>query len=471
MATYAEGATTVVEYWNGSIWKEITVVDHMFYDGTLNLTQSGLITWNTSDMSDWSKNDTVGDYTNLYYWFRIRSSTAISLAPTARALTPNGQYRLAVFAGKLDFYPVLYVNGNGWTHVKKPLLLEGFATNATEAATVKYVSESIVNAGQSTYYMHSTTNNGLPISNVKKYDFQLYPPNHTNAFITTNNVGLTPRFACAFYPTNAQVSDTIIPFGTWNTYLYTYVSSILGGPICKWQLRLVKNLVNGTTQELSRILSDPLNSTDPTAPQLMQIPVSTLTNIYVYSGERIGLELWGTNSSATTRNMSIIIEGNYPSRMQLPYSLGIPALSGNATALDGQPGSYYRNYNNITNTPLLFFQKYIEGAYWDNQTICVGILPSSGTYSLTAVQATTMGVGGTNLVYNIQKRAYGYYNTVGTNVFTNSVTCTTNGTQQLGFTNSAVGMASSSGIFFTTGAGCETGVVTGVALYIQYNKD
>lgn len=115
---------------------------------------------------------------------------------------------------------------------------------------------------------------------------------------------------------------------------------------------------------------------------------------------------------------------------------------------------------------VLFFHKYIEGAYWDNQTICLAVAPSNSAITLTKVQATTIGSSTPTLTYNIEERAYASYNSAGTDIFAADKTADENGDEQTSFSNA--GIAASAGLFLTTGAAAESGTVTGLVVYIEY---
>ena len=151
----------------------------------------------------------------------------------------------------------------------------------------------------------------------------------------------------------------------------------------------------------------------------------------------------------------------------------IPTLSGNwnstYTTVNTNSANWELSYISGVLINNSFFNKYIEGSYWNNQAICVGIFPSFGSYTLVKTQVTTMGTSSPILVYNIDARLYGSYNTSGTNVFSTSLTARNTGDEQTAFTYSSI--ASSSGLFLTTATGAATGTLTSITTYIEYRKN
>lgn len=144
---------------------------------------------------------------------------------------------------------------------------------------------------------------------------------------------------------------------------------------------------------------------------------------------------------------------------------GVIGLSG---VVNSAPSVFWRAQNG-TLTDLkssLSFKITIEGSYWDNQAICVGVAPSGSAITITKVQATTIGSSTPTLTYNIEERAYASYNSAGTDIFAADKTADSNGDEQTSFSNA--GIAASAGLFLTTGAGAESGTVTGLVLYIEY---
>ncbi len=116
MQTAAVSATVVLEYWNGA-WTQITGAQGLL-DHTNGLTQSNSIRWDRSLMTDWVKSmlpgkDPVEDASYNLYWVRIRSSSVMSVPPTVRVLTPQGNTRFSVFAAALDDTPAFKVDGLG----------------------------------------------------------------------------------------------------------------------------------------------------------------------------------------------------------------------------------------------------------------------------------------------------------------------------------------------------------------------
>lgn len=112
------------------------------------------------------------------------------------------------------------------------------------------------------------------------------------------------------------------------------------------------------------------------------------------------------------------------------------------------------------------FTKYIEGAYWDNQLVCVGILPSTGSYVLSKVNATMIGSASSTLTYSLQSRLVGSYNITGSTLLSGTVIADADGNEQISFLVS--GLNAYDGLFLTTGSAAEAGQVNGLAIYIEY---
>ncbi len=99
----AQAATILAQYWNGSAWITMNAITNIFSDNTLNLTQSGLMSWETSTMN-WETNTPPGIVDPEYemYWMRFVTTTAPTLAPIVATLVPHGDVRLGVKAAYLD---------------------------------------------------------------------------------------------------------------------------------------------------------------------------------------------------------------------------------------------------------------------------------------------------------------------------------------------------------------------------------
>lgn len=130
VVTPAVGATLVFEYWDGLAWAGITGAQGL-QDQSAGLTTIGSARWDRTLMADWSEKlldgKTQADAENYYlYWIRVRSTTVMSQAPTADLVTPQGNIRLAVYAGNLTGKPSFSVDGDGAVIVRrKPVSATG----------------------------------------------------------------------------------------------------------------------------------------------------------------------------------------------------------------------------------------------------------------------------------------------------------------------------------------------------------
>ena len=113
IVTGAVGALVTREYWAGGSWKTVSNV----VDSTLNLTVSGEVSFDTTQMSDWAKtNLTVDTYTDKYYWYRSYSTNVITTEPVVECITRHGSKRMQVYTAPLDDTPAMFVDsgGNTW---------------------------------------------------------------------------------------------------------------------------------------------------------------------------------------------------------------------------------------------------------------------------------------------------------------------------------------------------------------------
>ena len=119
LLVFGVGISLIVEYWNGTIWTDITQANNSYNDGTNNLTQSGNVTWETSTMADWILSymtDLVQPHYELY-WIRMRTTTSPTVAPVVNNFARNGNYRIAVFRAPNDYKPSFYVDSIGRTNI------------------------------------------------------------------------------------------------------------------------------------------------------------------------------------------------------------------------------------------------------------------------------------------------------------------------------------------------------------------
>ena len=98
LTIFGSGVSLISEYWNGSTWINLTLSNNSYNDGTLNLTQSGALTWESDSMTDWVKSFSPNLDTYEYYWIRLRTSTNPTIAPIVDSFARNGKYRIAVLS-------------------------------------------------------------------------------------------------------------------------------------------------------------------------------------------------------------------------------------------------------------------------------------------------------------------------------------------------------------------------------------
>lgn len=131
-------ADLVIEYWNGASWTRLTAAVNSLSDGTTNLTRSGNISWNASTMQDWTyTNCTVSDYTNLYYWLRMRSTNTVTSAPWVTSVTPHGNNRLDVYLAHDDLNPALEIDAQGQVKIGSHTLTESILSSFEQ----KYIAD------------------------------------------------------------------------------------------------------------------------------------------------------------------------------------------------------------------------------------------------------------------------------------------------------------------------------------------
>ena len=122
----ATGLNLKVEYWNGAAWTNLNATNSLT-DGTVNLTKTGPINWDSTTLTDWQTNVTVDTYnsTTGFYWIRY-STTSTGTAPTIDSLTPQAIDRIAVYQAGFDISPVFSIEPNGDTVISGTLKANGF---------------------------------------------------------------------------------------------------------------------------------------------------------------------------------------------------------------------------------------------------------------------------------------------------------------------------------------------------------
>lgn len=117
--TKGSGVSLFTEYWNGLSWVTLSLNNHAYNDGTLNLTQSGDISWEISLMTGWKAaylKDISEDGYELY-WIRLITSTAPSNTVIVNSFARGGNYRMAVLTSPSDFKTSFYVDTMGRTNI------------------------------------------------------------------------------------------------------------------------------------------------------------------------------------------------------------------------------------------------------------------------------------------------------------------------------------------------------------------
>jgi hypothetical protein len=119
LSQFGVGVTLIVEYWTGSVWENLSLLNNSYIDDTVDLTKSGAVTWETGSMINWipayMPNLVEDGY--LLYWIRLRTSTNPTVSPIAISFARNGKYRIAVLSSPSDFKPSFYVDSLGRTNV------------------------------------------------------------------------------------------------------------------------------------------------------------------------------------------------------------------------------------------------------------------------------------------------------------------------------------------------------------------
>lgn len=222
LATAGSGVTLVPEYWNGSSWVTITVASNYLVDGTANLSQDGLIVWDKSTMGDWTTNNiTISDYTNKYYWIRLRTSTPPATIPLATTVGVNGQYRLAVYSAAFDLMPAFHVDGDGNTYANKGFRINTNGTFSSQEWITEARAQKLLTSAFGVYYYPltnkflATTNLSMQAVSPAPYTFAI-----TNAFLGNR----TNTFGPIFVVTNQIGASTVVAGTKFTLNDYTTLS-------------------------------------------------------------------------------------------------------------------------------------------------------------------------------------------------------------------------------------------------------
>jgi hypothetical protein len=301
LSTPGQGVSLIAEYWNGTVWKNVDSITNEFADDTANLSISGRIGWNRHTMGDWSKDNlTIDTYTNLYYWMRIRSTNTVTVVPVLKTISPNGNWRFAVFGSQLDWNPSFYIDGSGKT-VAKTLSISQYPSNLVDAATVQYVQDSIRSVQQRSYFLNASTNTTF----TNYWNLQTFIEGSQTSLVTNGVTGVE-RLLKTWMSSNS-LGVTTIPAGSWNINIFASVDSVGGGTISRFTPEIFLRTAGGVETILGRVTSSQITSITP-IPQLMQM-VWAGTNITCNSSDYIGMRLYATNSGAG-RNMTVYFMGS-----------------------------------------------------------------------------------------------------------------------------------------------------------------
>ncbi len=229
IATNAVGLNIKLQYWNGSIWRNIDTVTNWLSDETLNLTQSGGIYWNASTMSDaTSTNLTIDDYVNEYYWIRMFSTNNPTVAPVLITISPHGSDRFSVYGANGDFKPVMHIDGKGDTYIKDYPLTE----STLQSFYWKFLARPLPNTPTITTNDSVVITNRLgqsfPVNSTNKIIFAEEMSDSYNVYDATNSVWI-PR-SIEMHRLNVTVKITELDNASV-IYLYLFENGQMFSPI------------------------------------------------------------------------------------------------------------------------------------------------------------------------------------------------------------------------------------------------
>jgi hypothetical protein len=154
----------VFEYWNGAAWVAFTQSANTFVDRTANFTAYGEFTMEIGDLTQ-AKFVPNGKDATAYnlYWYRVRTSTTPTTAPTVQQITPHGEKRFAVYCGMLAASPCFWVGGRGNTYVQRAYMEDtNTAFSDQMLVTEARVQQLLKNLGLGTYWYPQTNAVVLP---------------------------------------------------------------------------------------------------------------------------------------------------------------------------------------------------------------------------------------------------------------------------------------------------------------------
>ena len=242
--TPAVNCTLVVEYWNGSIWSELTS-SNLLVDETASLTRSGKIFWEKSTMSDWVTRIPEGSADPEYdlYWIRLRSSTLLSVAPITTIITPHGDKTFSVYAAGLDGVPSFYIDHLGNVNLKSVLSgswngtpivwskVNKAGSNLTDIATRSHTS--LTDIGSYSHDQIDSKLNSLSGTISGKLDTSIFQgfSGVTNSAISSLSSAITGKLETSIYANasgawQSSTSTVASNSSTWQTVTNKLDSSV-----------------------------------------------------------------------------------------------------------------------------------------------------------------------------------------------------------------------------------------------------
>jgi hypothetical protein len=102
-----------LQYLNSSSgWTTISALNNNYVDNTLELSISGALTWDSTQIVDWipeyMQNLVQPNY--QLYWLRLITASSPVISPVANSFARGGNYRFAVLSSPSDVKPAMYVD-------------------------------------------------------------------------------------------------------------------------------------------------------------------------------------------------------------------------------------------------------------------------------------------------------------------------------------------------------------------------
>jgi hypothetical protein len=171
-STVAVGATTKLEYWNGSTWVDYTA---SITDGTSNFTTDGAIAfaipgdWATSASGDGGV--PAGGYdATPRYWVRLGSSVLVTTSPTAYTVVARDDSNLHEFYGNAgDTYPNFAITPEGQVQLNNLVAQPGTSINVGSAivSTSSYTSSQYLSTTSSLGFLLSESSSASATTPVR----------------------------------------------------------------------------------------------------------------------------------------------------------------------------------------------------------------------------------------------------------------------------------------------------------------